>query len=81
MWNVMCNVSKIEIDVDNRCGKLHLPEMNYPDMGSVIRCFKSVDPEITLIMTIVGGVEDTVYVCEDGDWIACRKVESTSCPT
>ena len=32
MWDVMCNVSKIVIDVDNRCGYLYLPKLNYPNI-------------------------------------------------
>ena len=46
MWNVMCNVSKIVIDVENRCGFLYLPKDNFPDMRSTIKCFESVDDQI-----------------------------------
>lgn len=62
MWNVMCNVSKIVIDVENRYGALYLPENNFPDMRSTIEHFKSVDDEIRRIETYVGGVPDTVYL-------------------
>lgn len=62
MWNVMCNVSKIVIDVENRYGALYLPEDNFPDMSSTIKHFKSVDDEIRRIETYVAGVPDTVYL-------------------
>lgn len=70
MWNVMCNVSEIRIDVDNRQGFLMLPPMNYPDMNSTINCFTSVDPEIEIIQTFVGGKLDTVYVKSNNEWQA-----------
>ena len=70
MWNVMCNVSEIHIDVDNRQGYLMLPEMNYPDMSSTIKCFTSVDPKIEVVQTFVGGKPDTVYAKLDGKWEA-----------
>ena len=62
MWNVMCNVSKIIIDVENCCGALYLPKDNVPDMRSVIKCFESVDDQIKRIDTYVDGVPDTVYL-------------------
>lgn len=61
MWNVMCNVSKIEVDVDNRKGWLYTPEMNYPDMSSTIKCFKRVDPEVEVIFVVVGEEVDMAY--------------------
>jgi hypothetical protein len=70
MWNVMCNVSEIRIDVDAKRGGLFLPEMNYPDMSSTIRCFTSVDPEIEVIETFVGGEPDTMYIKIDSEWQA-----------
>ena len=70
-WNVMCNISKIVIDVDKRAGELHLPEMNVPDMTSTINCFTSVDPECTVIFTYVGGKADVMYMLiDDGKWEA-----------
>lgn len=62
MWNVMCNVSKIVIDVENRCGSLYLPRDNFPDMRSTIKCFESVDDQINRIDTYVDGTPDTVYL-------------------
>lgn len=70
MWNVMCNVSKIVIDVDKRCGYLYLPKDNFPDMHRTIECFKSADPEIVHIHTFVDGAIDTQYVRIDGKWQA-----------
>jgi hypothetical protein len=70
MWDVMCNVSKIVIDIDKRCGYLYLPALNSPNMRSVIECFTSVDPEIVHIHTFVDGKVDTQYVVHDGEWIA-----------
>ncbi len=70
MWNVMCNVSEIRINVDTKQGCLFLPEMNYPDMSSTIRCFTSVDPEIEVIETFVDGKPDTMYIKIDGEWQA-----------
>ncbi len=77
MWNFKCNVSEIRIDVDNKQGFLILPEMNYPDMNSTIRCFTSADPEINVIQTYVGGELDIVYrklgntwEAVDGGWYA-----------
>ena len=29
-WDVMCNISKVVIDVDNRVGELYLPSMKHP---------------------------------------------------
>ena len=72
MWNVMCNVSEIRIDVGKKEGYLFLPEMNYPDMGSTIKCFMSVDPEINVIQTIVGDAPDVAYVKVDGKWESRR---------
>jgi hypothetical protein len=69
-WNVMCNVSKIIIDVENRCGYLYLPKLNYPNMSSTIRHFTSVDPECNCIYTFVDGQPDTVYVRDDDVWFA-----------
>ena len=70
MWNFGCNVSEIRIDVDNKRGFLILPEMNYPDMSSTIRCFTSADPEIEVIQTYVGGKPETIYFKLDGKWQA-----------
>jgi hypothetical protein len=70
MWDFGCNVSEIRIDVNNKQGFLLLPEMNYPDMSSTIRCFTSADPEIEVIQTYVGGKLDTVYFKLDGEWQA-----------
>jgi hypothetical protein len=67
MWNVMCNVSKVEIDIDNKFGWLYTPEMNYPDMSSTIRCFKRVDPRIEGIVVIVGGIPDIAYRYDSDD--------------
>lgn len=72
MWNVMCDVSEIRIDVKNKQGFLVLPEMNYPDMSSTVRCFTSVDPEIEVIQTYVGDKPDTVYVKVGNEWQARR---------
>jgi hypothetical protein len=69
-WNFMCNVDKIVFDVDQRLGELWLPEMNYPDMSSTIKNFTSVDPEIRLIQTFVGGKLDIAYVKIDSGWEA-----------
>ena len=73
MWDVMCDVSEIRIDVQNKQGFLILPSMNYPDMSSTIDCFLSVDPEIEVIQTFVGGVPDTVYVKINGNWESRRR--------
>ena len=72
-WNVMCNVSKVVIDVDKRCGHLYLPADNYPDMRSTINCFLSVDPECKAIYTYVDGKEDVMYLLDQNDWIAAYK--------
>lgn len=72
-WNVMCNVSKIAIDVDNYMGILHTPEMNYPDMRRTIDGFMSVDPEIKRIDVFVNNVPDIMYLKElSGEWRAIR---------
>jgi hypothetical protein len=70
MWNVMCNVSKIVVDVDKRCGYLYLPKDNVPNMRSTIECFKSVDDEIVHIHTFVDGVVDTQYIYTNNEWQA-----------
>jgi|LakMenEpi03Aug12_release.lakeMendotaPanAssembly.Ray.scaffolds.fasta_scaffold173665_2 hypothetical protein len=67
-WNVMCNISQIVIDVDSRMGHLYLPELNVPDMTSVINCFTNVDPECNIINTYVNGVPDVMYVKDDDGW-------------
>lgn len=69
-WDVMCNISQIVIDVDNRVGHLYLPKMNAPDMRSTINCFTSADPECNAIFTYVDGAMDTVYVKDKGCWSA-----------
>ena len=66
----MCNVSQIIIDVEKREGGLILPDMNYPDMSSTIKCFTSVDPEINVIQTLVGGKPDVAYVKSGDKWEA-----------
>lgn len=73
-WDVMCNVSRITIDVDTKTGHLYLPEMNVPDMTSTINCFTSVDPECKIIFTYVNGAPDVVYVKKDGEWNATYAV-------
>lgn len=70
MWNVMCNVSKIVVDIDNRYGQMWMPELNCPDMGSTIKCFKNIDDEITRIDTYIDGVPDVTYAIIDGEWEA-----------
>ena len=67
-WNVMCNVSQIVIDVDSRMGHLYLPELNVPDMTSVINCFTNVDPECNRINTYVNGVPDVIYAKVEDEW-------------
>lgn len=67
-WNVMCNVSKIAIDVDNYMGILHTPEMNFPDMTSTIKNFTSADPEIEQIQVIVNGEHDVKYIKTEQGW-------------
>jgi len=62
MWNVMCNVSKIVIDVENCYGTLYVPKNNVPDMRSTIKCFESVDDQIKRIDIYVDGVHDLVYL-------------------
>jgi hypothetical protein len=69
-WNVMCNVSRIVIDVDNREGHLYLPIFNAPDMSRTIEGFTSVDPEIERIFTYVDGQPDIEYLRINGEWIA-----------
>jgi hypothetical protein len=69
-WDVMCNISKIVIDVDSRIGELYLPPMNAPDMRSTINCFTSADPECHTIYTFVGGVPDVTYVKTSSEWEA-----------
>lgn len=61
-WDVMCNIDRVAYDATNRNGYLFVPEDNYPDMASTIKCFTSMDPECCVIRTFVGGKEDTVYV-------------------
>ena len=76
MWNVMCNVSEIRIDVINHRGELFLPENNCPDMSHTVSCFLSVDPKIDAIQTYIGGKPDIAYVCaDDGRWIAYQTTE------
>lgn len=69
-WDVMCNVSKVVIDVDKKVGELHLPSMNVPDMSSTINCFTSADPECHTIFTYVDGVADVIYAKTSLGWEA-----------
>jgi len=61
MFNVMCNVSKIEVDADSYIGRMFLRGLNSPDMSSTIRSFIDIDPEIHTIYTYSNGVMDVVY--------------------
>lgn len=67
-WDVMCNIDKIAIDVTNKVGYLYLPENNIPDMKSTIECFTSVDPECSVIWTVINGEPDTVYIKNGDTW-------------
>lgn len=67
-WNLMCNVDRIIIDAEHRCGYVYLPEDNYPDMTSTINCFLSADPVCECIYTFVNNKPDTAYVLVDGKW-------------
>ena len=69
-WDVMCNISKVVIDVDNKVGELYLPFMNVPDMSSTINCFTSADPECHTIFTYVDGVADVTYAKTSLGWEA-----------
>lgn len=69
-WDVMCNVSKVVIDVDNKIGELYLPPMNCPDMKSTINCFTSADPECRTIFTYVDGIADVTYAKTSLGWEA-----------
>jgi hypothetical protein len=69
-WDVMCNISKVIIDIDARCGHLYLPAMNVPDMKSTINCFTSADPECGVIYTYVDGVPDIAYFLTTDGWVA-----------
>lgn len=62
MWDVMCNVSRIVIDIENCCGALYLPKGNSPDMRSTIKCFESVDDQIKRIDVYVDGEPDILYL-------------------
>jgi len=44
--NVMCNISKVTVDMNNRIGTMITPPMNYPDMLRTIQLFTSIDPKI-----------------------------------
>lgn len=79
-WNVMCNVSQIVIDVDSRMGHLYLPELNVPNMTSVINCFTSVDPECNRINTYVNGVPDVIYTKIEGEWCVEYPDEASDYP-
>ena len=68
-WNLKCNVDKIIYDVHAYTGKLYTPEMNFPDMSSTIKCFKSIDPEIKCIEVWVGNELDMKYVL-GSSWVA-----------
>lgn len=70
MWNVMCNVSRIIVDFDKRCGLMYLPADNCPDMSSTIKHFKKIDNEINTIYTYIDGVPDVIYVIINGVWEA-----------
>ena len=79
-WNVMCNISQIVIDVDSRMGHLYLPELNVPDMTSVINCFTNVDPECNIINTYVNGVPDVIYTKIEGEWCVEYPDEASDYP-
>lgn len=69
-WDVMCNVDKITIDVEHRCGYLYLPEDNYPDMQSTINCFTQADPGCNCIYTFVDNKPDVAYFHTGDGWVA-----------
>lgn len=70
MWDVMCNVSKITVDIDNYCGQMWMPADNCPDMSSTIKHFKRIDKHINTIFTYIDDVPDVIYVIIHGKWEA-----------
>ena len=61
MWNFMCDVDRIELDIKMRIGRLFLDSGNVPDMRSTIDNFNSADPEIHTIYTYVNRTPDVAY--------------------
>lgn len=79
MFDVMCNVKSIYVDVSQYRGYMDLPQYNVPDMSSTIKCFKAIDPEIKRIDVFVEDKLDIVYLIEDGEWAAKRPAKQPSC--
>mgnify|MGYP003349869486 FL=1 len=74
--NVMCNISKVTVDMNNRIGTMITPPMNYPDMLRTIQLFTSIDPKIEEIQVFEGDSLDIVYFKDhqnaDGEWVSKR---------
>lgn len=68
MLNVMCQVSKITVNMDIHCGYMYMPDMNYPDMSKTIQFFTKIDPDIVHIHTFVDGKPDTQYIKLEDEW-------------
>ena len=79
MFDVMCNVKSIYLDVEKYRGYMELPKDNVPDMSSTIKCFKAIDPEIKRIDVFVENELDIVYLIEDEEWVV--KVPSCKAKT
>lgn len=77
MFDVMCNVKSIYVDIKNYRGVLELEPNNSPDMPSTIKCFKDIDPEIKRIDVVAEGKLDIVYYIYEGKWFAtCYRLKN-----
>lgn len=65
-----CSVFSISYDFPNKEGVLMMAESNCCDMDGCIAFFKRVDPNVRAIRTAAGGVEDTMYRLDLGEWKA-----------
>jgi hypothetical protein len=60
------NVRRIEYDFEMRAGFLHMSLGCCTDMSGCIRLFQRIDPNIRVIYTLSGSVEDVAYYREQG---------------
>jgi len=74
VWHsgMQCGVESIYIDCAGKCATLWLHKGHCTDMTGTVRFIERIDPRITRIYTLGGGLRDTVYSKESGEWVSER---------
>lgn len=66
--DLVCEVTGLSYDFDNRLGRLEIAANQCCDMGGCIRLFEGIDPKVEMIETFAGGKSDTIFKREPDGW-------------